>query len=120
MSNKLSLLLGLIFVLFISLFGIDLSLIQANYASLDALSETVSFKISNYGINSEGEINQAIINFLKEENNVQIKSDNKNTNFVEGDLYKYILYKEYNPIFIAKEPINISITRYAVIGINEI
>lgn len=120
MSNKLSLLLGLIFVLFISLFGIDLILIQANYASLDALSETVSFKISNYGINNEGEINQAIINFLKEENNVQIKSDNKNTNFVEGDLYKYILYKEYNPIFIAKEPINISITRYAVIGINEI
>lgn len=120
MSNKLSLLLGLIFVLFISLFGIDLILIQANYASLDALSETISFKISNYGVNSDGEINQSIINFLKEEGNVNIKSDNNSTNFVEGDLYKYILYKEYNPIFIAKKPINISVVRYAVIGINEL
>lgn len=119
MSNKLSLLLSLIFVLFITLFGIDLIIIQSTYSALDSLSELVSYRISNYAIDNEGNIEQSFVNYLKESNGVDVKGINNKAVFVEGDFFKYVLSKEYSPIFISQKPINISITRYAVIGIND-
>ena len=121
MSNKLALILGTLFIVITIIFGTDLIMIQSVYASLDALSESVSFKISSYYINDDGSVSSSVTEFLFDQYQTYLVSNNDDkTNFVEGDVYTYILYKKYTPLFIATEPINISIKRSAVIGVNKL
>ncbi|MBO8427756.1 MAG: hypothetical protein IAC58_04290 [Firmicutes bacterium] len=119
MSNKLALILCIPFILFVFLFGVDLVMIQTVYTNLDSISETISYKISQNGIDSNGNIDKSIEQYLYETTGAIIVSNNNNkANFLEGDIFAYTLSKEYQPILLSSKTITINIDRYAVIGIN--
>ena len=121
MSNKISLLLSIFFISLIFFCGVDLIMIQAMFSSLDSISETISFKISNNEITSDGDIAPSLKKYLLDNFAIEIKSENKDQFiFKEGDIYAYSLNKEYSPIILSINPINIEVKRYTVIGINKI
>ena len=119
MSNKLSLILISLFVVALFAFGTDLVLIQSIYSTLDSISDTVSYKIANYGITSEGEIDNSIVNYVYEKTGANlIKKEDSKTQYLEGDTFTFVLYKKYEPLFISSNEISIDIERYAIIGAN--
>ena len=112
MGSKLGVMLSLIFFFYAFLFASDFIMIQLTYTSLDALSTSVSYKISK-----SGEINEDIKVFVKEELNADIKPVGASSSYEEGSMLGYYLIKEYKPIAYDSEPLSIKIKRYAVINI---
>ncbi len=113
MGSKLGLILSLSFIFFAFLFGSDLIMIQLQYTDLDALSSTISYKISK-----EREISESVLKMC-EERNVTIKNlkPDFGTGYQEGDIFSYSLSKEYKPFVLGNEPFDITITRHTVISI---
>ncbi len=119
MSNKLAFILSIYIIMMTFLFGTDLVMLQVNYSNLDSLSQLISFKISDYGIDENGDIDSTIIEFAKNNLNADlIRADESSKQYKEGDLYPYFLFKEYDAIMLSITPIKVQIKRYAVIGIN--
>lgn len=112
MGSKIGVMLSLLFFFYAFLFASDFIMIQLTYTSLDALSTSVSYKISK-----SGEINAEVIDFVKEEINGDIKPVGASSSYEEGSMLGYYLIKEYKPIAYDSEPLRISIKRYAVINI---
>lgn len=112
MGSKLGVMLSLLFFFYAFLFASDFVMIQLTYTSLDALSTTVSYKISK-----SGEINEDLQTFVKQKINGDIKPVGASSSYEQGSLLGYYLIKEYKPIAFESEPLRISIKRYAVINI---
>ena len=112
MASKIGVMLSLIFFFYAFLFAADFIMIQLTYTSLDALSTSVSYKISK-----SGEINEELVDFVKSEIDGDIKPVNALTSYEEGSLLGYYLIKEYRPISFESKPLTISIKRYAVVNI---
>ena len=118
MSNQLALILSIPFILGVLLFGTDIVLIQSIYSSLDSISTTISYKIATIGVDQEGNVDRSIDNFLKTNMDAYlIKGDDTKTVYLEGDLYPYILIKDYKPFVLSASVIKVRIKRYAVLGI---
>ena len=111
MASKIGVMLSLIFFFYAFLFASDFVMIQLIYTSLDALSTTVSYRISK-----SGEINDELAQFVKEEINGDIKPVGASSSYEEGSMLGYYLIKEYKPIAYDSEPLTIKIKRYAVIN----
>ena len=111
MASKIGVMLSLIFFFYAFLFASDFVMIQLTYTSLDALSTTVSYRISK-----SGEINDELAQFVKEEINGDIKPVGASSSYEEGSMLGYYLIKEYKPIAYDSEPLIIKIKRYAVIN----
>lgn len=111
MASKIGVMLSLIFFFYAFLFASDFVMIQLTYTSLDALSTTVSYRISK-----SGEINDELAQFVKEEINGDIKPVGASSSYEEGSMLGYYLIKEYKPIAYDSEPLPIKIKRYAVIN----
>ena len=111
MASKIGVMLSLIFFFYAFLFASDFVMIQLTYTSLDALSTTVSYRISK-----SGEINDKLAKFVKEEINGDIKPVGASSSYEEGSMLGYYLIKEYKPIAYDSEPLTIKIKRYAVIN----
>ena len=112
MASKIGVMLSLIFFFYAFLFASDFVMIQLTYTSLDALSTTISYRISK-----TGEINDDLKKFVKEEINADIKPVGASTSYEEGSMLGYYLIKEYKPIAYDSEPLELKIRRYAVINI---
>ena len=111
MASKIGVILCLLFFFYAFLFASDFIMIQLTYTSLDALSTTVSYRISK-----TGEINEELTKFVKEEINGDIKPVGASSSYEEGSMLGYYLIKEYEPIAYDSEPLTIKIKRYAVIN----
>lgn len=111
MASKIGVMLSLLFFFYAFLFASDFVMIQLTYTSLDALSTTVSYRISK-----SGEINDELAQFVKEEINGDIKPVGASSSYEEGSMLGYYLIKEYKPIAYDSEPLTIKIKRYAVIN----
>lgn len=111
MASKIGVMLSLLFFFYAFLFASDFVMIQLTYTSLDALSTTVSYRISKCG-----EINDELAQFVKEEINGDIKPVGASSSYEEGSMLGYYLIKEYKPIAYDSEPLTIKIKRYAVIN----
>lgn len=111
MASKIGVMFSLIFFFYAFLFASDFVMIQLTYTSLDALSTTVSYRISK-----SGEINDELAQFVKEEINGDIKPVGASSSYEEGSMLGYYLIKEYKPIAYDSEPLTIKIKRYAVIN----
>lgn len=112
MASKIGVMLSLIFFFYAFLFASDFVMIQLTYTSLDALSTTISYRISK-----TGEINDDLKKFVKEEINADIKPVGVSASYEEGSMLGYYLIKEYKPIAYDSEPLELKIRRYAVINI---
>lgn len=112
MASKLGLILSMMIIFVAFLFGADLVMLQVQYSDLDSMSTLISYKISK-----EAQISDSLLTFC-EERNVIIEADNdKEIGFEKGDVFKYVLKKEYKPLVLSNEPFEVSITRYTVISI---
>lgn len=112
MGSKLGLILSIGIIFFAFLFGADLIMIQINYTDLDALSTTISYKISK-----EAEISDSLISMC-EERNIKIVALNESaTGYQKGDVFSYQLIREYQPLVLGNDSFDITITRHAVISI---
>ena len=112
MASKIGVMFSLIFFFYAFLFASDFVMIQLTYTSLDALSTTISYRISK-----TGEINDDLKKFVKEEINADIKPVGASASYEEGSMLGYYLIKEYKPIAYDSEPLELKIRRYAVINI---
>lgn len=112
MASKIGVILSLLFFFYAFLFATDFIMIQLTYTSLDAISTSVSYKISK-----SGEINQDLVYFVREEVNALIKPIGASQSYEEGSILGYYLIKEYKPISFESEPLTLSIKRFAVINI---
>ncbi len=88
----------------------DLLSIQIVYNNLDALSVNAGYLISRYGT-----INTIVTNFVSEEENATIVALGEKTARV-GELFKYKISKNYSPLIIKNEDIEISISRSIIVG----
>lgn len=110
MSYKISLLLSSIFIVLFFAFGVDLLTIQFVYTDLDAKSTSISYLISK-----RGSLDENFIAYIEEDYHLDfVYSGNPNPAF--GDVVNYTLSKSINTIVVSKEPMNISISRQAIIG----
>ena len=115
MSAKLGTILGLFFIYVAFLFGVDLVMMQYNYANLDALSLEANYLISKNGYLTDEIISD--FNIKHKTTIYPIEENTLNQSYEEGFIYGYILEKDYSPIAISKSSINLRIKRFAVINI---
>ena len=109
MSYKLSLMLSMVFVVFFSLFAVDLIAIQNTYSLLDSKSINISYFLARSGDTS----NEALM-YIERTYNVRIQVvSGRNPAF--GDDIIYNLSTTYTPIVIG-DSFHIIIQRMAVVG----
>ncbi len=112
MGSKMGLILSIGIIFFIFLFGADLVMLQLNYVDLDSHSAYISYLISkNPGINEE------LIKYCESKNILITDQSESDGSYQKGDLITYTLEREYTPLVMGNQSIEISITRYAVISI---
>lgn len=110
MGSKLALIIGFGFVIMALAFSGDLMAVQVIHSQLDAISVSVSKMISYHGT-----LTQSAIDFAQKDGKTHIVPIS--TNAVQlGDVYEYRLYRYYEPLFMSKERLEISIRRSAVVG----
>ena len=109
MGYKLGLLLSSVFMMMVLLFGGDLFCITTIRSSLDSLSLIVSYRI---GI--DGYVSDKTKNLVKESGASLIVYSSNIPRL--GDTLEYGLFKEYKPLVISKNTIDISIKRSAIVG----
>lgn len=112
MASKLGTMLSLLFIFIAFLFGVDFVMIQLNYTNLDALSLSVSYKISK-----TGEINESLKQYVLDSANARIEPVSIDHSYQEGDVLGYYLIKDYKLIAFESDPIEIKVKRYTVINI---
>ena len=109
MSYKLSLIISMVFVVFFSLFAVDLIMIQNSYSLLDSKSINISYFLAKHG-----DVTSDSINYIERVYKVDFTliSD---LNPAFGDDIIYNLSTTYKPFVLGKE-INITIQRMTVVG----
>lgn len=110
MSSKISFILSLIFVSLFFVMGIDLISIQAIYSDLDSKSGAISYRISEYGT-----IDDSLVSYIESKYKVTFECLDKCSPMF-GDEVQYRISKEYKPLFVSKDVMKLSVTRFAVIG----
>lgn len=109
MSYKLGLILSLSFVMSVLLLASDLLCVSMIHSNLDSLALTVSNRIS-----IAGRLDNETISFVERENaHIQCL---ENCSPKLGDTMVYRIYRDYRPLIIAHEQIEVSVTRSAVVG----
>lgn len=109
MSYKLSLILSMAFVVFFSIFAIDLIMIQNTYSLLDSKSINISYFLSK-----NGDVSDDAIDYIERTYLVDFTLlSSKNPAF--GDDIIYNLSTTYKP-FVVGEKLNITIQRMTVVG----
>lgn len=109
MSYKISLMLSMVFVVFFSLFAVDLIAIQNTYSLLDSKSINISYFLARTGDTS----NEALM-YLERTYQVKFKlySD---LHPAFGDDIIYGISTTYKPIVMGN-PLKITIKRMTVVG----
>lgn len=109
MSYKLSLLISMVFVVFFSVFAVDLLSIQNIYSLLDSKSINISYFLSR-----NGDVSEDSIDYIERvyKVNFELVSDD---NPAFGDDIIYNLSTVYKPLVMGNE-LNIKIQRMTVVG----
>lgn len=109
MGSKLAIILSFGFFIIAMFFSSDLICIQIINSELDALAIQVSHLISYYGV-----LNETVEDFATKDGKTYIVAI---SNVVQrGEPFEFILYREYEPLFMEPSPMRISIRRAAVVG----
>ena len=110
MSSKIGTLLSLIFIAFFVALGSDLLTIQLLYSDLDAKSTSIAYIISK-----RGNAGDDVANLVEERYGVEFTCLTY-CNSAPGDVVDFVISRDYQPVFISKKPITISVKRQAIIG----
>ena len=112
MASKIGTILSMFFIFVAFMFGVDFLMIQLNYTSLDALSSSVSYKISK-----SGEISNELKQFVLDSAQARIEPVGADHNYEEGSVIGYYLIKDYKMISLDAKPIEIKVKRFTVVNI---
>lgn len=110
MSSKLGLIISLAFFSIFFVLCIDVMCIQYYYADLDSKSVIIGYELSRLDNYSSENITS-----IEERYNVSIM-DISNTNPEFGDSISYTILKEYKPIIVSNDVMEIKISRSTVRG----
>lgn len=110
MSSKFGTLLSLIFIAFFVALSADLITIQYLYSDLDAKSTSIAYIISKYG-----RVTDSLIEVIEDRYNVEFTCLS-HCNSSPGDIVGFSISKQYQPVFISKNPIKLSVKRQAIIS----
>ena len=110
MSSKLGLIISLAFFSLFFVLTVDVMCIQYYYADLDSKSVIIGYEVSRLEAFSTENIAS-----LEDKYDVTITSiSNMNPTF--GDTFDYTLLKEYKPIIVSNEVMEIKVKRTSVRG----
>ena len=110
MGSKLGLILSLFFAVFVFVFAVDLINLQANYANLESIANTVSLLL---GENGGANVSQIRL-YVLQHPGVTIEYDD--SYFKVGEFKEFTLSKEYKGFLVFKDPIDIKVSRTVLIG----
>ena len=110
MSSKIALLTSLVFFAMFFLLSVDVICIQYHYSDLDSHGVAISYELARLeNLNNEN------IEPLEEKHHVIIQNiSNRNPEF--GDIVEYTILREYKPIIVSSDVMEIKISRTTVIG----
>lgn len=110
MSSKIGLLFSLVFFTIFFLLAIDVMLIQYHYSDLDNQSIVIGYELAHLEVIEDEDIQE-----LEDEHHVIITNiSNKTPSF--GDVIYYTVLKEYKPIIVSNESMELKIKRSVVVG----
>lgn len=110
MSSKIGLLLSLVFFALFFVLSVDVMCIQYFYSDLDSKSVMIGYELSNLG-----EIKQEDIDAIEQRYHVIISYvSNFNPSF--GDMIEYTLLKEYQPLIVSNDIMELKIERTTICG----
>lgn len=109
MGYNLGLLLSMTFMMAVMLLSGDLVNMSQVHSFLDSIALTVSYKIQNEGVLSDSTKSFVI------EHGANITVLNTETPSF-GEVLKFKIYKNYQPMIIASGILTISVTRSALVG----
>ena len=110
MSSKIGLLLSLVIFTMFFLLSVDVMAIQYHYSDLDSQSVTIGFEIAHLET-----LNDENIEVLEEKHHVIITNiSNKTPDY--GEVIYYTILREYKPIIVSKEVMELKIERSSVRG----
>jgi len=110
MSSKLGTLLSLIFIAFFVLLSADLMTIQYLYSDLDAKSTSIAYIIAK-----NGRVTDNLIETIEDRYGVEF-SCLSHCNSSPGDIVDFSISKSYQPVFVSKNAMTITVKRQAIIG----
>lgn len=109
MAYKLGLMLSMGLMMAVLLLSGDLMTLTEVHSMLDAISLTVSYKIQ-----SEGTISQATYKFVEDQGATLIPLNTQTPSF--GDIVEYKICKQYQPMILSYDIIEVCVSRSAVVG----
>ena len=110
MSSKLGLLISLVFFTMFFLLAIDIMCIQYHYSDLDCQSVVIGYELSHL----ESFNDENILEIEEKHHVIIVDISNKNPEF--GDVIDYTILREYKPIIVSNDVMDIKIKRSVVIG----
>ncbi len=110
MAYKWSMLLTIVFVFQLLLMSGDITATQVIHGHLQALATHVGHHISQ-----QGQLSPELIQWV-ESKTEGIRCDSGCAPQF-GDTLTFTIYQTFRPMILSNEPITISVTRYAVIGL---
>lgn len=110
MSYKLGMMISMIFVIAFLLLGGDMMCLSAAYSELDSTCISIGYVIAK-----TGRVDNEFIDKLEEKYNVTFLTISPSTPTV-GDVVDFVIYRNYRPLILSNEPIQIKASRTTVIG----
>ncbi len=110
MSSKFGLLLSFIFYALFFVLSVDVMCIQYQYSDLDSKSVTIAYELSRLESFDDESIS------LIETRHHVIISDISNRSPSFGDVIDFVVLKEYSPLIVSNEVMELKIKRTTVIG----
>lgn len=110
MASKLGFILSLLFVAMIFVILGDVVAVQFIYTNMDAVSLSAGYMISKNGY-----ITNEVVMLVENECGASIEAVNDSVPMY-GSLYEFRIYRDYEPLFISDNTMEISIVRSIIIG----
>ena len=110
MSYNLGMIMSMILVIAFFLLGGDMIALSYAYSNLDSSAITIGYLIAK-----EGRVNDDFISRLEETYHVTFANISP-ANPAVGDVVDFVIYRYYDPLIMATEPIKLEASRSTVVG----
>ena len=110
MSSKLGLMLSMIFVVMFFLLAGDMMCLSYAYSNIDSTSITIGYVIAK-----SGRVDEEFLTHLEEVYNVKFLTISP-SHPSQGDIVDFVIYQNYDPLILSKDPITLKASRSTIIG----
>ena len=111
MAYKMSLMLSMVFLMFLFLTSTDLICVSQTNSNMNALAITVAYRVQK-----DGKITNETFALVDEYGCSMTYSAPSGNYLRVGDTFKFALHKAYRPLIMSKDPMVITVTHSCVVG----